>query len=162
MFTITPIARRLSQPVRLACAAALVLAAGAASAQTADMGRVEIRGRVIEAPLRYDVHAQCAGLEDQLDRPLQVAWFKAQRYGSVQVQFLMEDGEVKAAGTKGLTVETQAAVRQAVRRLNCGPQTLAGAQLYRFRIDFVDPDARATTRTADAGMPVIRVAAVSR
>lgn len=162
MSTTTPIAQRLSRPVRLACSAALVLAAGAAAAQTADMGRVEIHGRVIDAPVRYDVHAQCANLESQLERPLSVAWFNEQRYGSVLVQFLMEGGEIKATQAQGLSWGTQLAVRRAVNRLNCGPQRVASAQLYRFRIDFVDPDAPADTRTADDGVPVIRVASLSR
>lgn len=147
----------------LACAIALALTAGPALAQSTEMERVEVRGHVVEAPVRYDVHASCAGIEDQLQRPLAKAWYREDGYGEVKVQFVMENGEISAVQAHGISMDVSGDVRRAVRNLHCGPQTVASAQVYRFSIDFVDPNApESDTQTAGARRTAIRVSQVSR
>lgn len=50
----------------VACAATLALTAGPALAAPGDIDRVEISGRVFEAPMRYDVRASCQGSVSEL------------------------------------------------------------------------------------------------
>ena len=147
----------------LACAIALALSAGPALAQSTEMERVEVRGHVVEAPVRYDVHASCTDIEDQLLRPLAQTWFRGDGYGEVKVRLVMENGEVSAVQAHGISMETARDVRHAVRRLRCGPQAVAGAQVYRFSVDFVDPKAPdGDAQTADTRRVGIRVSQVSR
>lgn len=147
----------------LACAIALTLTAGPALAQTADMERVEVRGRVVEAPVRYDVHASCNDLEGQLRGSLEKAWLRADHYGEVKVQFVVENGAVSAVQAKGISGRVASAVTYGVNRLDCSAQNTASAQLYRFSIDFIDPNARSRdTQTASAKHVGIRVAQLSR
>ena len=146
----------------LACAIALTLAAGPALAQSTDMGRVEVRGRVVEAPIRYDVHASCNDIEAQLQGALDSTWVHEGRYGEVKVQFVMENGMVGAVQANGISNLIGRNVRNAVSRLQCGPQTMAGAQIYSFSVDFIDPNARPSdTRTANANRGV-RIALISK
>ena len=146
-----------------ACAIALTLTAGPALAQSSDMGRVEIRGRVVEAPVRYDVHASCQGIEDQLQTALDKTWGRERRYGDVKVQLVMENGQVSAVQARGLSVTIARDVRAAVNRLDCGPQAAADTQIYRFNVAFVDPYAKASrnSQTASAERVGIRVAQLS-
>jgi hypothetical protein len=146
----------------IACAATLALTAGPAMAAPDDLERVEVRGRVIEAPARYDVHAVCDDLEGQLQAALERTWALEGRYGEVKVQFVMEDGSVGAVQAKGISSVVARDVRKAVSRLHCGPQATASAQIYRFSVDFIDPRAAADdTRTA-ASNSGTRVALFSR
>jgi hypothetical protein len=152
----------------LACAIALTLTAGPALAQSADMGRVEIRGRVVEAPVRYDVRESCQDIEGQLQGPLEKTMLREARYGQVKVEFVMENGQITAVKSLGMPGTVTRDVRAAVRNLECGPQSTASAQIYRFAIEFVDPyspEANSlNTRTASAGNGAlqVRVAQVSR
>lgn len=146
----------------IACAATLALTAGPAMAAPDDLERVEVRGRVIEAPARYDVHAACEGLEGQLQSALERTWAIEGRYGEVKVQFVMENREVGAVQANGISRSIARDVRQAVNRLHCGPQNTASAQIYRFSVDFIDPRAPAMdTLTARSGSGT-RVALFSR
>ena len=149
----------------LACAITLTLAAGPALADEPNgLSRVEVSGRVVEAPVRYDVHASCQDIEGQLQSALETTWLREQREGKVKVQFVMENGEVSNVGARGFSTSAARDVRKAVSRLSCGPQQTASAQLYRFSVDFVDP---ASTRAADTQMAgahrhvAIRVASLS-
>lgn len=147
----------------LAGATVLTLSAGPALAQAEDLERVEVRGRVIEAPARYDVHQACDDLDGQLQSALDKTWFREGRYGEVKVQFVMENGQVGAVQAKGISSAVARDVRSAVNRLHCGPQTLASAQIYRFSVDFVDPQALAgDTQTASGKRVGVRVAQLSR
>jgi len=137
-----------------ACAIALTLTAGPALAQSGDMERVEISGRVYEAPTRYDVRAGCADIEEQLQDALQTTWVHERRAGQVKVQFVMDGGEITAVKANGISHTIERSVRKAVNGLHCGAQKTAGAQIYRFRVDFIDPYAQpyrsGDTQTASA------------
>ncbi|NCT83609.1 MAG: hypothetical protein GXC94_10720 [Comamonadaceae bacterium] len=135
-------ARRTPTPGRLglACAAALALTAGTALAQSADLGRVEISGRVFEAPTRYDVLASCTQVEARLQQDLESAWWREQRPGLMDVRFAVTDGKVVAVTTRsGLSFRTARDVRRAVGQLDC-PGAKGGTSLYRMQIVFIDPD----------------------
>lgn len=150
----------------LACAVALTLTAGPALAQPGDLERVEISGKVFEAPTRYDVIESCSGIEQQLQEALEPAWLRNKMVADrVQVQFVMDGGEIAAVKAVGMTYPMARAVRQAVSRLHCGhSQTTAG--IYRFRVDFIDPygePQRNDTLTASAGQPAaLRIALATR
>jgi hypothetical protein len=132
--------------------AALALAAVPAFAQATELERVEINGRVVEATPRYDVHAACIDLDEQLGQALHRTWLQEARYGEVKVQFIVQNGRVEAADAKGISAAIARKVRSAMYRVDCARQT-AGAQVYRFSVDFVNPNApvdRGDTRTAGA------------
>lgn len=126
----------------IACAVALTLAVGPAMASTSDLERVEINGRVVDAPIRYDAHAGCKALDRQLQEALQTTWERERRTGQVKVRVVMDGGEVTDVQADGMSNTVRRAVRQAVSRLECGPQASAGTQVYRFDVDFIDPDHR--------------------
>ncbi|KQY82871.1 hypothetical protein [Pelomonas sp. Root1444] len=147
----------------MACAITLALAAGPAFAEPADLERVEVSGRVIEAPARYDVHAACADLDGQLQSALSRIWEDEGRYGEVKVQFVVENGEVNAVNAKGISHKIARSVRNAVNRLDCGAGTsTAAAQIYRFSVDFVDPNRPGATQMAGAAPNRVRVALLSK
>ncbi|HEY9106334.1 MAG TPA: hypothetical protein VIN58_06625 [Roseateles sp.] len=130
--------------------AALTIAAVPALAQAAELERVDVNGRVVEATPRYDVHAACADLDEQLGKALYRTWLEEARYGEVKVQFVVENGRVEAADAKGISAAVARKVRSAMHRVDCSQQT-AGAQVYRFSVDFVNPNApvdRSDARTA--------------
>ncbi|MFT7771995.1 hypothetical protein [Roseateles sp.] len=126
----------------LACALALTLTAGPALADTAGLERVEISGHVIEAPARYDVHASCNAIEKQLQEALQTTWERERRTGRVRVQLVMDGGDITAVKTDGMSNSVQRSVRNAINGLDCGQQASTGPQIYRFSVDFIDPDDR--------------------
>lgn len=130
--------------------AALTLAAVPAFAQATELERVEINGRVVEATPRYDVHAACAGLDEQLGKALYRTWLDEARYGEVKVQFIVQNGRVDAADANGISAAVARKVRSAMHRVDCSQQA-AGVQVYRFSVDFVNPNApvdRGDMRTA--------------
>jgi len=134
----------------LACAITLTLAAGPAMAAPGDLERVEVSGRVVEAPVRYDIHDACANLDRQLQDALQTTWENERRVGHVKVQIVMDRGEVSAVRTSGMSNRIERTVRNAANMLECGPQKLAGTQIYRFRVDFIDPEDRNYQNVASA------------
>lgn len=146
----------------LACAITLTLTAGPALAGPAhELARVEVQGRMVEAPVRYDVRAGCAGIEAQLQESLQLAWMRATRFGAVKVQLVMQDNEVADVSAKGISNEVAREVRRAVNRLDCGNSATtaaAGAQVYRFSVDFIDPSSRPADLRTAGGQPGVRVA----
>ena len=146
----------------LACAIALTLTAGPAFAQSTDLERVEIKGRVVEAPARYDVLAACPEMTTWLQGALDRAWHVHGRYGEVKVQFVMDQGMPEAVQAKGISNLIAREVRNAVGRLDCGPQAASGPQVYRFIVDFVAPDQPRSTQTAAASSGVPRIALLSR
>ncbi|MGM9484230.1 hypothetical protein ACS5PN_23755 [Roseateles sp. NT4] len=123
-----------------ACAITLALAAGPALAAPGDLERVEVSGRVVEAPVRYDIHNACANLDRQLADALQTTWENERRVGQVKVQLVIDNGEVAAVRTSGISNRIERTVRNATNMLECGPQQTAGAQIYRFRVDFINPE----------------------
>ena len=143
----------------------MALAAGPALANPADLERVEISGRTFEAPVRYDVNASCANIDDQLQDALQSTWDRERRVGKVTVKLVMDGGDVTAVQADGISNAIERSVRRAVYRLDCGTQTqaTAGAQIYRFRVDFIDPEAQTqaqrTASTKQRG--AVRLAMVS-
>lgn len=144
----------------IACAVTLALFAGSAMAAPGDLERVEVRGHLVEMPVRYDVIASCDRIETQLQDALQTTWLRERRAGKVEVQFVMQGGEIDAVKARGMSNAMQRAVRKAVNGLQCGPQQ-AATGIYRFQIDFADPfedpDFRRDTRTASA-QPGVRLA----
>jgi hypothetical protein len=145
----------------LACAMALTLTAGPALAQPVGMERVEVHGRVVDAPLRYDVRANCDAIETQLQDELQTTWEHEQRVGQVQVQFVMDGSEVTAVKAQGISSAHERAVRHAVNALTCGQHASAGPQVYRFTVAFVDP-ATSSTQMAAVGRRARVVALLTR
>lgn len=147
----------------LACAITLTLTAGPALAQTEEMGRVEVSGRVVEAPIRYDVHANCKDIEAQLQGALDQTLLREGRYGEVKVQLALENGEVSGVQARGISNKVAGQVRTAVNRLDCGPQASSGTQIYAFSVDFIDPETRANgSQYAKAKRTGTRIALVNR
>lgn len=149
----------------IACAITLTLTVGPAlAAPGQELGRVEIQGRMVEAPVRYDVHASCNAIETQLQDALQTTWLRERQAGKVLVQFVMEGGEINGVKARGISHKVEREVRKAVNSLQCGQQASAGTQIYRFRVDFIDPYDMPwrgnDTQTAGA-QPGIRLALVS-
>ena len=140
-----------------AALATLTLAAAPAFAQSNDMERVEIRGRVVEATPRYDVHAACENMQEQLRTALARTWFEESRYGEVKVQLVLENGRVGSVKTQGVSNTVARKVRAAVHHLKCARQTTAGAEIYRFSVDFIDPDATVNGETRTAGTHGVRI-----
>lgn len=127
----------------IACAITLTLAAGPALAQPGDLERVEVSGRVVEAPVRYDLRAGCANVDTQLQDALQTTWERERRVGQVKVQIVMDGGDITAVSANGVSNSVERSVRQAVNSLSCGEHVAtSGPQIYRFRVDFIDPDDR--------------------
>jgi len=129
----------------IACAVTLTLAASPAQAQSAGLERVEVSGRVIEAPMRYDVRASCASIDQQLQEALQTTWERERRVGQVKVQIVMEDGDIKGVTANGISNRVEESVRHAINGLQCGhavTSAAVGPQIYRFSVDFADPDDR--------------------
>jgi hypothetical protein len=132
----------------LASLAVLTFATGPALAD--ELERVEVRGRVVEAAPRYDVHAACDSIDDQLQSALARTWMDESRYGEVKVQLVLSNGHVDAVNAKGVSNAVSRSVKKAVHRLDCA-QSNAGTQVFRFSVDFIDPNAPAApgdTRTA--------------
>lgn len=127
----------------LACAITLVLAAGPAMAAPGDLERVEVSGRVVEAPVRYDLRAGCKAIDAQLQDALQTTWERERREGQVKVQIVVDGGDITAVNASGISNAVERSVRRAVNSLDCGQQVASsGPQIYRFRVDFIDPDNR--------------------
>lgn len=144
MSTSTTIARSL-----LAGIAMLTLAAGPALAQPDGMERVEVRGgRVLETVPRYDVRAACSALEEELQTALARTYVDEGRYGEVKVQFVLENGRVNTVQARGVSNTVSRQVRAAMHKVDCTSRSTADAQVYRFTVDFVDPQATGDTRTA--------------
>lgn len=125
----------------LACAATLALAAGPALAEPAGLERVKVQGRVVEAPVRYDVTAACARIETQLQDALQTTWMQSRPTGEVAVQLVMQGDDIDSVSATGLGHAVERSVRKAVRSLKCGPQDTTTAQVFRFQIAFTEADA---------------------
>ncbi|MFG6461687.1 hypothetical protein ACG04Q_08905 [Roseateles sp. DXS20W] len=144
MSTPTSLARRL-----LAGAALLTLAAGPALAQNSGIERVEVRGgRVLETVPRHDVHSACSTIEEELQTALARTWADEGRYGKVKVQFVLENGRVSAVQARGVSNAVSRQVRAAMHKVDCTSRATADAQVYRFSVDFVDPQASADARMA--------------
>jgi hypothetical protein len=143
----------------LACAVTLTLTAGPAFAASSELERVNVQGRMVEAPVRYDVTSACTGIERQLQGALTTTWQHTDRRGLVAVQFVMNGDSIDSVSATGLSNGVERSVRKAVRALECGAQTTASAQVYRFQIQFTDDDDVGSTATAGA-QPAVRVALV--
>lgn len=144
MSTSTSFARRV-----LAATALLTLAAAPAMAQTGAMERVEVRGgRVLETVPRHDVHSACSAIEEELQTALARTWVDEGRYGEVKVQFVLENGRVSTVQARGVSNAVSRQVRAAMHKVDCTSRATADAQVYRFTVDFVDPQASADTRMA--------------
>lgn len=142
-----------------AAAISLTLTAAPAFAQAPEQGmeRVEVRGRVVEAPARFDVSASCDVAADRVQDELHKAWWHANQYGEMNVQFVVDGGEVIGVRTRGMSMDTMQAVRKAVRRMEC-PNAGSGTHIYRMQVVFVDPDARGATVAAGPADGVYRLA----
>lgn len=137
--------------------ATLTLAAAPAFAESDALERIEIRGRVVEAAPRYDVQAACAGMQEQLQTVLARTWLDHGRYGEVKVQLVLEHGRVGTVQAKGVSNAVARKVRAAVNQLECSRQDSAAVEVYRFSVDFIDPDAPASAQTRTAGTRSVRI-----
>ncbi|RTL36489.1 MAG: hypothetical protein EKK53_22690 [Burkholderiales bacterium] len=135
----------------LACAVTLTLTAGPAFAAS-ELERVNVQGRMVEAPVRYDVTAACTGIEQQLQGALADTWQQSQREGLIAVQFVMQGDAIESVSATGLSNGVERSVRKAVRALHCGAQATTTAQVYRFQIHFAEPDAGTTTAAAQSAV----------
>ena len=120
-----------------ACVMALTLTAGPVFADT-PLDRVEVSGRVVEAPARSDVRASCTRVDAQLQKQLLPTWFRGREPGQVDVRFVVADGHVEAAKARGMSPRVVHDVQRAVRRLDCASAP-AGTGIYRLRVVFADP-----------------------
>ena len=148
----------------LAALATLTLATGPAVAQTqtAAMERVEVHGgRVIEAVPRHDVHKACPTIDHDLTQALARAWTDTTRFGDVHVQFVLENGEIGAVSAKGVSHALAHSVRRAMYRMDCSAQKTADAQVYRFTVGIVDPNANQEI-SADGTRTAARSVRISR
>ena len=141
----------------IACALALALTAGPALAQSS-LDRVEVSGRVIEAPERFDVRESCHQVDAQLQRRLQSTWLREREYGQVDVRFVVTDGQVQAVQARGMSFFVAHDVRRAVGQLRC---TGTGTSIYRMQVAFVDPAAPpAATLAGSAPAYTVAIAAM--
>lgn len=129
-----------------ACVMALTLTAGPAFAE-APLDRVEVSGRVIEAPARFDVRASCEQVDARLQKQLQSTWLRGHEEGSVDVRFVVADGRVQAAKARGMSARVTHDVQRAVRQLACTGAP-AGTGIYRMQVVFADPATPAATSVA--------------
>ena len=157
MHTASFTARRSPIISGLLAGIACAFAAGPALAQSEGLERVEVRGRVVEATARHDVRAACDDMEGRLQSMLARTWAEQGRYGEVKVQLVLENGEIRAVDAKGISHAVARQVRSAVHRLDCAGQATAGVAVYRFSVDFIDPNAPASDATQMAGRPTLRI-----
>lgn len=156
-----PAPARLSLIAGLACTLALAFSTSAALAQPT-LERVEINGRVIDGPVRYDVREHCARVDVQMQDQLESSWFHEPSAGEVDVVFAVTDGKVQAVRARGASFHQALDVRRAVRRLDCSGSG-SGTSVYRMQVEFVDPAyPPATRRVASAGEPPLFVISASR
>lgn len=135
----------------IACATTLALTAGPAMAAPGDFDRVEISGRTFEAPTRYDVSASCQNAATQLQADLEKTWVRERSYGTVNVQFVTDGGEVTAVRARGVSMPVARAVRNAVGKMQC-TKAGSGTFIYKLQVVFVDPYAWTPhSAVADAG-----------
>ena len=138
----------ITRPLFTALAA--MAAASPLLAQAEELERVEVRGRVVEATPRHNVRAACVGIDEQLQSALARLWNDEHLYGEVKVQMVLMNDGVDGVQARGVSSTIARSVRKAVRRLDCAPSD-SGPQVYRFSVDFIDPDQPAgdgSTRTA--------------
>lgn len=128
----------------LACVITLMLTAGPALAESGDVAGSNLRGRVAESAVRYDITAACQGIERQLQKALEPIRKSSHREGTVSVEAVMEGGAIKRVSATGLSNDVERSVRKAVRALQCGAPTTGVAQVYHFRIQFIERDAETT------------------
>ncbi len=142
-----------------AAAISLTLTAAPAFAQgpTEGLDRVEVSGRVVEAPARFDVASSCDLTAASVQNELHRTWWRAHQYGDVNVQFVVADGEVIGVRTRGMSMAAKQGVRKALSHMAC-PNAGAGTHIYRMQVAFVDPDARTTGIASASGDGVYRVA----
>ncbi|MFG6468765.1 hypothetical protein [Roseateles sp. BYS87W] len=135
-----------------ACTLPLALTALPAAADTVGLERVEISGKVYEGTARHDVRESCQAIDTQLQNALQTTWLRERQMGQVQVQLVLEGGQVSAVSARGISVPVARSVRRAVEGLQCTPLAAAkGPQVYHFHVDFTDPySTPAPTMTAAA------------
>jgi hypothetical protein len=134
-----------------ACAMALALTAGPAFAQSS-LDRVEVSGRVIEAPVRYDVRESCLQADAHLQKRLLPTFFREREYGNVDVRFVVTNGEVQAVQAHGMSFKVSHDVRRAVKQLEC-TNAQAGTSIYHLRVAFTDPAAPEASNVARADQP---------
>lgn len=145
----------------LACALSLAAAAGPAMADPVALERVNVRGRVIEAPVRYDVHATCAGIDDQIEQSLGAFAARERVRGEFQVQFVMENGRIDAVQTQGPYRAVAREVRYATYHLECSQPATSGPLIYRFNVAFVEPTRAGQSTLAVRELP-LRIASLDR
>lgn len=145
-----------------AAAATIALTAGAAPAadDATQLNRVEVAGQTLAAPIRYDVHAACASIEEDLQRPLYKAWAREQRPAEINVSFVLRGQEISDVRAQGDASGYRQDVRRAVHQLRCASaQASATPQVYTFQVAFLDEAGR--QQQAAAGKPY-RIALLKR
>jgi hypothetical protein len=125
---------------RLPLACALLLAAGAAHAQSPAASSVDVLGKAI-APPRAPLQQACPQALSELPDALAATAQDVATASTVTVRFEIDGGTLHAMQVEGGVGRQARAVRKAVRNLGCSNGS-AGRQLVQFQVRFLDPFAR--------------------
>lgn len=151
--TLTSVTRRLAFIV-----GASALLTQPAFADPDALERVEVRGRLVEAPVRYDVHAACEDFDNRFLAAIARHWVDDGQYGEVKVQFVLADGAVQAVRANGISLGTSQSVRRAMQRVTCTAQPVtAAAKVYRFSVDFLPESQRGASDAPAVAARRVRV-----
>jgi hypothetical protein len=135
--------------------AALPFASAPVMAQEPAAQRVEIAGT------RYDVHAMCPAVEDDLRTQLARRLRMLPDQALVQVAFHIDGRSIEAVQTSGSTHDARKAIRQAVHQIRCD-NAGAGRQRVRFDVSYRWHDGSHAAQPAAGGAAPVRVAVAAR
>lgn len=121
----------------LALCLSALLTAPAQAQRSTDLQRVEVSGQPTP---RTDVAKACPDIGGTLQRSLARVVHLERRTGTVNVDFSLHEQAVTQVSSQGGPFEYHAAIRRAVRSLDCQGSTQAAAS-YRFQIAFTQEDA---------------------
>ena len=134
--------RRIHLSVGTLCGALLLALPTITQAQ---LQRIEITAQT--EPQRYDVHAVCPGIDQSLQKSLDLAWQRLRQPGLVSVQFRLKGQQLTEVTPTGGTREYFRYVRRAVGKLACNSGR-DDEQLFAFDVRFVEV-------YADSGAPAM-------
>lgn len=124
-----------------------------ALAQQPATERIEVTGT------RYDVHALCPAVEDELRTQLARRLRMLPEQALVQVAFHLDGRTIDGIETRGSTFDARKAMRQAVQQIRCD-NAGAGRQRVRFDISYRWDDSADADQSVALGAASIGAAAV--
>lgn len=133
--------RALLLALPLGLGATLAQAQAQSDPRPTDLQRVEVSGHRPANPIRHDVRASCAGIDQALQAAMAPAVWREARPGLTRVDFRLQDGRVLEVRTAGGPREYRMPIRRAVHGLDCKSGT-AGEQLYSFLVQVRMDDAQ--------------------